>query len=79
MPNIVDNNHMQSRQIFKRLYSRYQQSRDLISVGAYVQGSDPETDLAIQKIDGLKNFLRQPLSKRVGFDEGLKELGVLFS
>ena len=32
-----------------------------------------------KKIDGLKNFLRQPLGKRVGFDEGLKELGVLFS
>ncbi len=79
MPNIVDNNHMQSGQVFKRLYSRYQQSRDLISVGAYVQGSDPETDLSIQKIDGLKAFLRQPLNKRVGFDEGLKELGVLFS
>lgn len=79
MPNIVDNNHMQSAQVFKRLYSRYQQNRDLISVGAYVQGSDPETDLAIQKNDGLKDFLRQSLDKRVGFDEGLKELGVLFS
>ncbi|OUS29670.1 flagellar protein export ATPase FliI [Gammaproteobacteria bacterium 45_16_T64] len=79
MPNIVDNNHMQSGQVFKRLYSRYQQSRDLISVGAYVPGSDPETDLAIQKIDSLKAFLRQSINKRVGFNDGLTELGALFS
>ena len=79
MPNIVDDNHMQSGQIFKRLYSRYQQSRDLISVGAYVQGSDPETDLAIQKIEGLKSFLRQPLTQAVGFKEGLNDLQMLFT
>ncbi|PCJ37043.1 MAG: flagellum-specific ATP synthase FliI [Moraxellaceae bacterium] len=79
MPNIVDDNHMQSGQVFKRLYSRYQQSRDLISVGAYVQGSDPETDLAIQKIEGLKSFLRQPLTQAVGFEEGLNDLQMLFT
>jgi len=58
MPAVVAPEHMQRAQYFKQLWSRYQQSRDLISVGAYVAGGDRETDLAINLQPQLVRYLR---------------------
>ncbi len=44
---------------FKQLYSRYQRSRDLISVGAYVAGSDPVLDEAIRLRPAMEAYLQQ--------------------
>lgn len=79
MPQIVNQDHLQRAQLFKRLYSRYEQNKDLISVGAYVKGSDPETDLAVSKIDELKDFIAQSLDEKVNFQQGTEQLNVLFS
>lgn len=49
---------------FKQLYSRYQRSRDLISVGAYVKGSDPLLDEAILLHPKLEAFLQQGMHQR---------------
>ena len=63
MPNIIDKEHLKAAQRFKQLYSRYQQSRDLISIGAYSRGSDPEIDLAIERIPHFYQFLQQALDE----------------
>ncbi len=68
MPNIVDAEHLNSAQSFKQLYSRYQQSRDLISIGAYSRGSDPDIDLAIERIPDLYAYLQQGLDDSYGLD-----------
>lgn len=78
MPQIVSPEHLQSAQLFKRLYSRYEQNKDLISVGAYVQGSDPETDLAVSKINQLKGFVSQGMTEPVRFEAGMTQLNGLF-
>lgn len=74
MPQIISPEHLQQAQAVKRLYARYQQSRDLISVGAYVQGSDPETDLAIQKIKPIRQFLAQGMLEKVDYPSACKQL-----
>jgi flagellum-specific ATP synthase len=74
MPNIVSDEHLQAAQQLRKLYSRYQQSRDLISVGAYVSGSDPETDLAIQKMPLIKQFLTQGLREKVSVSDSTLQL-----
>ncbi len=61
MPHITTNDHLQDAMRFKQTFARYQQARDLISVGAYVPGSDPQTDFAIDRIDKMKDFLKQGL------------------
>lgn len=48
----------------KQMYSRYQRSRDLIAVGAYVAGSDPQLDRAITLHPRMEQFLRQPLTEK---------------
>jgi len=77
MPHVVPIEHMRSAQRFKQLYARYQQTKDLISVGAYTPGADPETDLAIERMPRMRDFLRQELKERAAFDDssrGLQEL-----
>ncbi len=74
MPQVTDPAHFATAQRFKQVYARYQQARDLISVGAYVKGSDPETDDAIEHIDAMRGFLRQDLGKSSPLAESIDEL-----
>ncbi|TCS37724.1 flagellum-specific ATP synthase [Paucimonas lemoignei] len=43
------------------ILSNYEKSKDIIEIGAYKQGSNPELDLAIQLLPKLNNFLRQEI------------------
>jgi flagellum-specific ATP synthase len=74
MPHVIDAPHLTSAQKFKQIYARYQQARDLISVGAYVPGADPQTDFAIERIDRMKKFLHQGLNDKAGFKVSISEL-----
>jgi len=69
MPQVVSPEHLRNAQRFKQLWSRYQQSRDLISVGAYVPGGDADTDLAIARQPTMARYLRQGLLESEGLDE----------
>ena len=61
MHGIVDDKHMAAAIRVKQLYSRYQRSRDLITVGAYAAGSDPQLDRAIAAYPQIEKFLRQSI------------------
>ena len=61
----------------KRLYSIYQQNRDLISVGAYHRGADPRIDEAIAMNPGIMAFLQQGMNEAVDFQRSLDELQML--
>lgn len=74
MPQVINAEHLKSAQKFKQIYARYQQARDLISVGAYVSGSDPETDFAIERIERMKQFLQQGLGDRAGVEISVSQL-----
>lgn len=62
---------------FKQLYSRYQRSRDLISVGAYASGSDPLLDEAITLLPGIEKFLQQGMNERSVLTNSIDDLGKL--
>ncbi|MBP1150436.1 MULTISPECIES: flagellar protein export ATPase FliI [Methylocaldum] len=74
MTDIADDRHMQLARRLKRLYSLYQQNRDLITVGAYHKGSDPRIDEAIAMNPGIMSFLQQDLHEAVGFERSLDDL-----
>ncbi|MCJ8167949.1 flagellar protein export ATPase FliI [Atopomonas sediminilitoris] len=79
MSQIVDPQHLKQAQRFKQMWSRYQQSRDLISVGAYVPGGDPETDLAITRQGAMKLYLHQALDERQTFADSVAPLPLIFA
>lgn len=77
MPDIIDAGHMQMARELRRMYSLYQQNRDLISVGAYQYGSDPRIDRAIEKNPAILEFLQQGMDDAVDIDQSLRELALL--
>lgn len=64
---------------FKLLYSRYQRARDLLSVGAYVSGSDPVLDEAIALYPQLESFLQQGIEERAAAEDSRQRLAALFA
>lgn len=77
MPQVISAGHQQDAQRFRQLWSRYQQSRDLISVGAYVPGGDADTDLAIARQPAMAGFLRQGLGDSESLPASVRKLDVL--
>jgi flagellum-specific ATP synthase len=78
MHNITTDKHQKLTRRLKQLYSRYQRSRDLISVGAYSPGTDPVLDEAIAKQTKIESFLQQGITERAGIQESLGQLTALF-
>jgi flagellum-specific ATP synthase len=79
MPQVVSAEHVRASQRFKQLWSRYQQSRDLISVGAYVPGGDPETDMAIARQAEMVSYLRQGLDESEDLTRSAAQLAAVFN
>lgn len=73
-PQIMDMDTQRRVQQFRKSYSLYQQNRDLINVGAYQAGSDPEIDLAIQMQPELMQFLSQDMNQAVSLNESYTQL-----
>lgn len=54
---------------FRYLLSLYRDNQDLISIGAYKSGSNPDLDFAIRHIDAMNAFLQQRVDERNSFSE----------
>jgi flagellum-specific ATP synthase len=78
MVNLIAPSHLEQIRKFKVLFARYQRSRDLISVGAYVPGSDPVLDQAIGLYPKMERFLQQELTEKSDFSASLHALNSLF-
>ena len=74
MNDVVSPAHQAAARRFRRLYSVYQQNQDLISIGAYQRGSDPEVDEAIDYQPLLRQFLQQNSEDAVSFENSLQTL-----
>ena len=60
------------------LLSLYKQNEDLINVGAYVKGSNPKIDLAIEKFPEIEKFLRQRYDELWTRNQSLEQLSSVF-
>ena len=78
MTNITSPAHQKSARKLKQLVSRYQHSRDLISVGAYTPGTDPVLDEAVAHHQKIEQFLQQDIQERSPITESLGQLTTLF-
>ncbi len=78
MTQFASNSQRQLIARFRRLYSIYQENRDLVAVGAYHPGSNPELDEAIALWPAVIEFLRQPHTECVSSKASLQALRELF-
>ncbi|WP_127470473.1 flagellar protein export ATPase FliI [Thiomicrorhabdus aquaedulcis] len=74
MVEIASKEQLQFARRFKQLYSAYQQNHDLIAVGAYRRGSDPEIDVAMAKYPALNAFLSQQISEQFTLEQSVAAL-----
>ncbi|HVP19025.1 MAG TPA: FliI/YscN family ATPase, partial [Spirochaetia bacterium] len=59
----------------KRQMATYAAAEDLISVGAYVKGSNAEVDEAIEKMPRIDEFLRQRIEEKASLPQTLRQAG----
>ncbi len=74
----LDKRHLQAAGELRRVLAAYKKNEDLILLGAYTPGSDPETDYAIEKIDECNNFLKQGLYDQPSWEETVDHLCGIF-
>ena len=71
MHNVVSREHFELARRFRAVYSRYQKGRDLVQVGAYVPGSDPQLDEAIALQPAMTGFLQQSMFESSSMEQSL--------
>lgn len=78
MIDIVDKQQKEKASELLRIVATYKKAEDLINIGAYVQGSNPEIDYAIKMIDKVNLFLKQNIGERIDFESAVHQLLELF-
>lgn len=78
MNDIVTPEHSENAQRLLRMISVYREAEDLIRIGAYVDGSDPEIDAAKKIMGTIKAFLQQGIYEKISFQESMDQLKNIF-
>ncbi len=82
MMQMVDAQHQKSATEIRDLLGTHKKAEDLIQIGAYKKGSNPRVDTAIDRLDSINSFLKQPAEERADMDgtrSSLVELAALDS
>ncbi len=78
MIDIVNEKHRKIANDVLNIVSTYRKAEDLINIGAYVEGSNPEIDNAIKMIGKVNSFSRQDINEKISFEESEEQLFSLF-
>ena len=74
MTDIVDPDLIKSSQILRKYISKYNENRDLILMGGYVQGQDSDLDQAMQIWPSIMEFLQQEDEEECDFPKSVEQL-----
>jgi len=74
MPDIVTLDHRERATSFNEILATYKEAEDLINIGAYVRGSNPQIDHALSKINSLRSFLKQDMNEKAFYGETVERL-----
>jgi flagellum-specific ATP synthase len=77
MTDITALQHKHNANRLKELLATYSKAEDLVNIGAYVQGSNPKIDQAIERIDSINQYLRQDIQENVQFEASLDQLNTI--
>jgi flagellum-specific ATP synthase len=77
MPAVTTADHREQIVLFRRLSAVYAQSEDLVRIGAYKPGSDPELERALRARGAMRSFMMQDAGGRVGIKDCLGRLATL--
>jgi len=79
MVDVVPKRHVEVVNTVRNVLATYKEAEDLINIGAYIDGSNPDIDYARRKIGSLNSFLTQNVEDHFDFHNNVPELEQLFS
>jgi len=79
MPAVTEPEHREQAGLVRRLLAVYARSEDLVRIGAYKAGSDPDLDRALEAREAMRKFLTQDAKEKAGFADSLRRLAALAS
>lgn len=71
---VCSDEHLDLARQVRQVVASYNQNEDLISIGAYQRGSNPEIDDAIGRMPAVREFLQQKQTEHVSLDETIQHL-----
>ncbi|MBW2148381.1 MAG: flagellar protein export ATPase FliI [Deltaproteobacteria bacterium] len=74
MRNVISKDHWEKSRELLEILAQYKKAEDMIMIGAYVSGSNPKVDRAIEMNDKIQSFLRQGIDEKVNFQDSLSAL-----
>jgi flagellum-specific ATP synthase len=74
MTSIIEPKHSDAARRVREFMANYKEVEALINIGAYVKGTNPQGDKAIENIDKVKTFLRQKIEEPRKYQESIKRL-----
>ena len=77
MPAVVSVGHLAGAERLRGLLAAHDRVRDLVAIGAYRAGADPEADLALARHPAIEAFLRQRHEELAPFEDTVARLAEL--
>ncbi len=74
MIDIVEKDHLEANKKLRSLMAVYYEAKDLIDVGAYRPGSNPQIDKAIKMIEPINDFLKQGIDEKPTYGQTIDQL-----
>ena len=74
MPDIVSKEHLEEFGTVKNMIAVYREAEDLINIGAYREGANPEIDRSVKLHNPIQSFLKQNMLEHYSFEETLEML-----
>lgn len=74
MSDVVTPEHKKAANIMKKIMAVYADAEDLINIGAYVAGSNPDIDDAIKRYPAIRQFITQGVEESFGFDKTISDM-----
>lgn len=78
MTNVVPPNHLDLANEIRAILASYRKAEDLINIGAYAEGSNPNIDKAIKHIERVNLLLKQDVGESVEFDSTVSQMAEIF-
>ncbi|KAF0183722.1 MAG: flagellum-specific ATP synthase [Nitrospirae bacterium] len=78
MKDIITEPHRNHVERILEIMATYKRYEDVITIGAYKEGTNPRVDYAIRMMERIRTFLKQRIDERVTLEEGIHQLGALF-
>lgn len=79
MNQIVDQDHLEAAQQIRTIMSLYEENSELIHIGAYKKGTDPDIDRAIEFYPSVKKLLQQHVTESVTYEETIQRMEMLLN